>query len=129
MSFDVRDIRPAMDVYTLDNAYLGTVLEVIPGPTEGDGQTVAPNAEQSSAVSGESLGPMPTASLGNRGPVTQSARSRYAIRPDAPRAIGRGALVVGRWWGLRGRRTIPIDFVQTVSLERVVLNRRREELG
>ena len=29
MSFDRSDIRPSMDVYTMDNVYLGTVLRII----------------------------------------------------------------------------------------------------
>lgn len=130
MSFDFRDIRPAMDVYTLDNVYLGTVLKVIPGPmAPDDGPEVGPDARQSSQVSGELLGPMPTQYLGNRGPTSQSARARYAITPDIRRPIGRGALEVGKFFGLVGRRTIPLDAVLTVSLERVILKMRHDQLN
>lgn len=127
-SFDVRDIRPTMDVYTLDNVYLGTVLAVVPGAVLPQGEHVPESARQSSEVSGEMLGPMPTRPLGNAGPDRQSARESYAVRPDAARSIGRGVLRVGRWWGLLDRRTIPVDDVQTVSLERVVLKRTKDDL-
>ncbi|MCZ7575324.1 MAG: hypothetical protein M5U01_42785 [Ardenticatenaceae bacterium] len=127
-NFDFRDIRPSMDVYTLDNVYLGTVLGLIPGlPTSG-GDQVPREARQSSEINGEMLGPMPTRSIGNRGPHTQSAHELYAVKLNTARPIGMGAIRVGRWWGLVGRRTIPLDAVQTVSLERVVLRFKQEEL-
>ncbi|MBA3532032.1 MAG: hypothetical protein H0T73_08955 [Ardenticatenales bacterium] len=121
MSFNRRDIRPGMDVYTLDNHYLGTVLEVIAGPAQAAPEQVAASSLQSSLVSGETLGPAPTQSLGNSGPTAQSAAARYATRAGTPAALGSGAFKVGTWWGLRERRTIPLEEVQTVSLERVVL--------
>jgi hypothetical protein len=42
--------------------------------------------------------------------------------------FGQGAITVGRWWGLIDRRTIALDAVQIVSLERVVLRLRRHQL-
>ncbi len=128
MGFDRRDIRPAMDVYTRDNVYLGAVRAVIPGPTPTLGDPGPRGARESSAVSGEALGPSPTRAIGNRGPDTQSARAAYATAPDGARPLGVGALIVGRWWGLVGRRTIPLDAVQTVSLERVILNVPHDQL-
>ncbi len=128
MGFDRRDIRPAMDVYTRDDVYLGTVRAIIPGPIAPPGARAPKGACQSSAVGGEALGPAPTREIGNRGPDTQSARAAYATAPDGARPLGAGALVVGRWWGLVGRRTIPLDAVQTVSLERVVLNIPHDQL-
>ncbi len=128
MSFDRRDIRPSMDVYTLDNAYLGTVLAVVPGPELPPEESPVAPGREASAISGESLGPMPTQPVGNVGPETQSARARYAAQPDGAERLGRGALKIGKWWGLAARRTIPLDAVQTVSLERVVLRLKRDEL-
>ena len=128
MSFDRRDIRPAMDVYTRDNVYLGTVLAVTPGPQDQAGELIAADARQASAVNGELLGPMPTQTIGNHGPITQSARAGYATEPDAAQPLGNGALVAGKWWGLIGKRTIPLDDVQSVSLERVILKRRKDEI-
>ncbi|HEU4792022.1 MAG TPA: hypothetical protein VFS96_00020, partial [Nitrolancea sp.] len=87
------------------------------------------DARQSSTISGEMLGPAPTEEIGNRGPVTQSARERYAVELNSAHYIGEGAFRVGRWWGLLGRRTIPMDAVQTVSLERVVLRLTRHQVG
>jgi hypothetical protein len=127
LSFDYRDIRPAMDIYTLDNVYLGTVLQITPGPVRA-AERVDDAARQSSKVSGELLGPMPTQPLGNPGPIAQSARADYATTPDDARPIGEGALTVGKWWGLVDRRRIPLDAVQTVSLERVVLRLRAAAL-
>ncbi len=128
MSFDNRDIRPNMDVYTGDNVYLGCVLETIPGPAIPEGEIVTADAKQASNVNGEAFGPMPTQPIGNSGPITQSAEAGYATAPDSAPALGRGSLIVGKWWGLVGRRTIPIDAVQSVSMERVILRWRGDEL-
>ena len=122
MSFDRQDIRPAMDVYTFDNVYLGTVLEVTSGPPVAD-ENVAEQECYSSTVSGEALGPMPTQALGNPGPVTQSANRRLATAPDGGQLLGKGTIRFGKWWGLVGNRTLPLDAVQTGSMERVVLKR------
>lgn len=129
MGFDVRDIRRGMDVYTLDHVLVGTVLEVILGPAPpGAGPQLSADVLQSSLVNGELLGPMPTQPLGNLGPAHQSARAHYAVTLGRARAIGRGAIRVGKLCGLAGRRTFPLDAVQTVSLERVILRLRSDEL-
>lgn len=127
MSFDCRDIRPWMDVYSFDQVYLGIVLQIRRGPAEVQ-ERILPDALQTSSVSGELLGPMPTQPLGNPAPGNQSASAHYATTPDAE-SIGAGELVVGKWRGLLERWVIPIADVQTVSLERVVLTRRATELG
>ena len=129
VSFDRRDIRPSMDVYTLDNVYLGTVLAVVPGPEPPSKKSAAAPDRESSAISGEMLGPVPTQPVGNVGPETQSARAVYATQPDGAERLGHGALKVGKWWGLAARRTLPLNAVQTVSLERVVLTLKRDELS
>lgn len=125
MSFDTRDIRKAMDVYTPDNEYLGTVLRIIPGAPSQD--QARPTAQQTSHVSGKLLGPMPTQPLGNQASRKQSASADYATTADAT-PLGAGSLVIGRWWGLVGRRVILLTDIQTVSLERIVLKRRKTEL-
>ena len=38
-------------------------------------------------------------------------------------------MVVGRWWGLIGRRTIRLDQIMSLSLERVILKQTYEELS
>lgn len=129
MSFDQRDIRRAMDVYTLDNVYLGTVLKTVSGPAVEPKPAVVAPARQVSDVNGEAFGPMPTQPIGNPGPVTQGAREGYAAASDSALPLGRGHFVVGKWWGLADRRTIPIDAIQTVSMERVVLKLRQDELA
>jgi len=128
MGFDRRDIRPAMDVYTLDNVYLGSVLAVIPGPETLVKEHVLPEARQTSSINGEMFGPMPTQTIGNTGPIKQSAKALYATEPASAKPLGRGAISVGKWWGLMGRRTIPLEAIQTVSMERVVLKHRKAEL-
>ena len=122
MGFDVRDIRRGMDVYTRDNVYLGSVLEARPGPAFSEQAGAGPRPEEASEPNGELLGPMPTAPLGNPAPQQQGAARGYAASPDGARPLGRGTLRVGRWPG-PGVRTISLDEVQTVSLERVVLRR------
>lgn len=126
MSFDRRDIRKAMDVYTSDNAYLGTVLTITSGPVDTR-ERIPATSWQTSLVNGELLGPMPTQPIGNQASIKQSASADYAATADAP-PLGDGTLVVGRWWGLIGRRVIALENVQTVSLERVVLKQRKAEL-
>ena len=87
--------------------------------------------------SGESLGPMPTAPLGNWGPTEQSAARRYAtVGGRVGHPLGGGRILVRRWLvGLDPRtlwpraRWLPLDLVQTVSLERVVLGLTRAQLG
>jgi hypothetical protein len=128
MGFSHRDIRPAMDVYTLDNVYLGSVFDVIPGPPSRAEEIVFEEARQTSEVNGEMLGPMPTQSIGNPGPQTQSAAKLYATEPTSGQSLGQGAIKVGKWWGLVNRRTIPLEAIQTVSLERVILKHRKEDL-
>jgi hypothetical protein len=112
----------------LDNVYLGSVRAIIPGPTTGITEQVVPEARQSSVVNGEHLGPMPTQTIGNAGPHTQSAAALYATQPDSAQAIGRGILKVGKWWGLGHQRSIPMEAIQTVSFERVVLKQRKADL-
>ena len=131
-SFDLRDIRRSMDVFTIDNAWLGVVLFVTSaeGTSNASDGHVPVDAQQSSAVSGELLGPMPTQTIGNSGPRRQSARAGYATAADATPPIARGGTItVGKWWGLAVRRTIPLDAIQTVSLERVVLKWTKENLS
>ncbi len=128
MSFDRRDIRPAMDVYTCDNVYLGTVLKTIHGPALPAGDPLPDHAHEVSVVNGELLGPMPTQTIGNPGPSTQSARTRYAVGSDSAQPLGRGMIVVGRWWGLVGRRTFPLEAVQAISMERVILRLSKDDL-
>jgi hypothetical protein len=128
MSFDSRDIRRSMDVYTADNTWLGEVLSVEPGPEPPGGEQVGESARQHSAINGELLGPAPTAPIGNRGPHAQSAAEAYAVSRDAARRLGQGSILVGRWWGLFARRTIPLSAVQTVGLERVVLKHTKAEI-
>ncbi len=128
MGFDRRDIRPTMDVFTSDNVYLGTVLGITVGVAQPVGERVPPSARQSSVINGELLGPAPTQPLGNPGPLRQAAAAGYATQADTMQLLGKGTISVGRWWGLFGKRHIPLAAVQTVSLERVVLKWRYNEL-
>jgi hypothetical protein len=128
VSLNHRDVRPGMDVYTLDNVYLGSVVQVEPGP-QSKPRSVEATSAPGSTVSGEALGPMPTAPLGNRGPISQSAASAYGTEGASEAiALGKGRLRMRLWLVNLSPRTfiprtrwIPLDLVQTVSLERVVL--------
>jgi hypothetical protein len=119
MSFDTRDIRPTMDVFTLQNDYLGTVLKVEPGPVHAP--TASDPDEPSSEMNGELAGPAPTQDIGNSGPRVQSPRAAYATTRDDATLLGNGTITIGKYWGLLGRKTIPLSAVQSVSMERVVL--------
>ncbi len=128
MTFNRHDIRRSMDVYTCDNIYMGTVLSVTAGSPANPGERSAPEPAEASEVSGELLGPMPTLPVGNLGPVNQGARAGYATGAGSPDVPGPGSLTAGKWWGLLGRYVIPLDAVQTVSLERVILRVSKDEL-
>jgi len=125
--FDHRDIRISMDVWTADNGYLGTVRRVL-----GEGVGVAAHVDapdrREEDGRGEALGPMPTQSLGNTGPVAQSTHAAYATNDDGAEFLGTGMMTVGHWAGLIGRRTIALDHVQSVSLERVTLRVTKADL-
>ncbi len=129
MRFDTRDIRLYMDVYTADNVFLGEVRRITPRPTTVVDEQVGESAQQASKISGELLGPMPTEPIGNPAPRAQSAKELYAVRPDDAQRLGQGSITVGKWSGLIGRRTIPLQDVQTVSLEKVVLRLKKDELS
>ncbi len=128
MGFDCRDIRPSMDVFTRDNAYLGAVLAVVPGELGPRAECVDTDVLQESQVNGELLGPMPTQAFGNRGPSSQGAAALYASPPDDAEPIGRGSIIFGTWWGLIACRTVPIEDVLNVSLERVILKQAKDQL-
>ncbi len=128
MSFDYRDIRRTMDVYTLDNAHLGMVLRVVAGTPPSRRGEAPEEVRQTGHSHGEAIGPVPTEALGNRGPGVQSPENSYGVTPDEAGPIGSGYLEVGKWWGARGHHSIPLDLVQTVSLERVVLKVAKDKL-
>ena len=140
MTFSTRDIRRGMDVYSADNVYQGTVVWIVERPARRE--PPEPRAGHDSAArhagtfSGEALGPMPTAALGNSGPSAQTPATRYASVARGPR-VGEGhtasdrepaELIVVRlltaldWTTLRPKiQRIPVSRVQSVSLERIVL--------
>ena len=121
MSIDAGDIRPAMDVYTRDDVYLGSVRKVVPGRLDTRAKTLPPTTRQTSAISGEMLGPMPTRPLGNPGPQAQAAQQRHATDGDARAPLGAGSMIVGTWWGLVNRRAIPLGAIKSFSMERITL--------
>ena len=135
VSLDDRDVRRGMDVYTLDDVYLGSVVRVESGPARSSASEATPT--EASAVSGESLGPMPTATIGNRGPTEQSAGRAYATGGSSVgRPLGAGRFRVRRWLAgldpatlIPRSRWIPLELVQTVSLERVILRVTSAELN
>jgi hypothetical protein len=148
VSFARRDHRLGKDVFTLDGVYLGIVLWInggrrrrsgTRGPKPGDPRS-APvgQSERAGAFSGEALGPMPTAALGNFGPRSQSAdsgrtttyshESESAIEPPATLIVVR-TLTSLNWSTLRPRvRRIRSSTIQAESLERIVLSVTASEL-
>jgi len=137
VTFDTLDIRRGMDVFTLDGVYIGWVLLIRAARKHHRPAEVASShSERGSAVGGESIGPMPTAEIGNRGPRTQSARAGYATTPDARSLpLGRGEIIVLRTpigldvqHPLPRLRRIPLNAIQTVSLERITLRTTSTQL-
>ncbi|NJN16127.1 MAG: hypothetical protein HC822_07525 [Oscillochloris sp.] len=98
-------------MYTRDYTYLGTIQRVIPGKVEPPEPLITDGAGQSSSFNGELRGPVPTLTLGNRGPLTQSVDAGYATAPDSRHLLGDGSMLVTHWWGLRGRYTIPLALI------------------
>ncbi len=125
--FDHHDIRVSMDVWTVDNYYLGTVRRVT-----GSGKPVSTHMEpperRGSGFSGETLGPASTQSIGNTGPDTQAMLAAYATNGDGAKSLDGGRVTVGHWAGLIKRRSIALDFVQSVSLERITLRLTKAQL-
>jgi hypothetical protein len=134
-------IQRGMDVFTLDGAYVGTVVcrsKTAPPP---DPLPMAMESGQRSGnqFSGESLGPAPTASIGNRGPSSQARTAGFGAlsADDADEPNGNhGQMVIFRWlvaqqWRRSGPvlRRLPLDLVQAVSHERVILSVTAEELA
>lgn len=116
--FDTRDIRLGMDVYSVDGQYLGVVLRVNGASVVASHRPAA--VAPATGFTGESLGPAPTAELGNSGPLVQRRQTDFQSRPDDAGAQV-GSFTVGRWYGLIGRREVPVTAVWNVSMERVIV--------
>jgi hypothetical protein len=139
MSFGTRELRRGMDVFSADGELLGTVVQIRRrlrlGPS--DGASVHDPRPASTAFTGEALGPMPTAPVGNPGPASQNPTTRYASqRPDGTLPDEEPAdLLVFRAPVHLERRTLwprlrryPVSSIQNVSHERIVLAKPASEL-
>lgn len=141
MSFDGRELRRGKDVFDADGVYLGTVVWVVtdtraqPDRT-ASGQTPRDDVDREPVFSGESIGPMPTAALGNTGPDSQARATTYATtaglktNEPPPTALLLLRLLTSMTWStLRPRlRRIPVSLVQTASHERIVLSVTEKQL-
>jgi hypothetical protein len=125
--FDHRDIHVSMDVWTADNQYLGTVRRVTGLGTTNHAHEEPPSRREG-GFSGESIGPVPTQSIGNTGPVSQAAEAAYATNSDGAKNLCGGTMTVGHWAGFIKRRSIALDLVQSVSLERITLRPTKAQL-
>lgn len=148
-------IRRGMDVFSDDQTqYLGTVVEVAyagsgtrggqagaettrqhlagtPDLVHEQGATVSPTAGAGSKKSGEEMGPFPTISAGNAGPVNQSAAHDYATHP-------RHRYQDVAWFAVRPGRVnlgplttpfyVPASAIRSLSLERIVLDMNRANI-
>jgi hypothetical protein len=126
--FRTSEIRPRMDVFGLDGVRLGTITKVVPGSVQAPSAgTDLSGTEGVRTFDGEATGPAPTRSVGNFGPETQAPERRYGANVTAGEPLGAGEIEIGTVFGMFWRRRIPLDEVQTVSLERVVLRKRASE--
>ena len=132
MTYTSQQLRCGSDVFGSDGAYIGTVvwlqrgrppsLDVTACDVENPGASAA-----SASFSGESLGPMPTASVGNEAPHRQTAATAYASGVERPspavtHLVTVRLLVALNWAGFRPCvRRIPVSHVQVASLERILL--------
>ena len=126
--FDHRDIRVLMDVWTADNQYLGIVRRVS-GLGTATRAYMEPSKQRQGGFSGETIGPVSTRSIGNTGPSAQAAHAAYATNGDSARSLGGGTMTVGHWAGLVKRRSIAVDLVQSISLERITLRLTKAQLN
>ena len=129
------------DVFDALGSYLGTVVWVRDRRRTQGSMPAARAWQDGSTFSGEAIGPMPTAALGNTGPRSQSQATAYATSLAGTRAGEQSTrqpteLVVLRlltslnWSTLRPRvRRIPFGLVQAVSHERIVLSVAEAHLG
>jgi hypothetical protein len=129
MSYRSSEIRPGMDVFTFDGVRLGSIIRVNAGPERAGNAAEITSIWQRSEVDGESLGPAPTRDVGNFGPTTQSPDNRYATGVQSGDPLGEGQMQLGTILGMFGRRWLPLDDVQTVSMERVVLRHLASHYG
>jgi hypothetical protein len=148
-------IRPGMDVYSADQSeYIGSVVKVwhgekgnssdggkaeqtgsvspaMPDLVHEQGATQSPTEYAGPRMLGEEMGPFPTISAGNTGPVTQSAEHGYATaaihgEPDVIAfAVRPGRINLGP---LTPCLHIPVSAVRSVSMERVVLDVQKEHI-
>ena len=135
MTYSRGQLRQGMDVFGSDGGYVGAVIWVRTqrGSNTPEPAQISNDGEQAGATqaafSGEALGPMPTASIGNTGPRRQTESTAYATarRGDAPTVTVTELVVVRslialNWFTLRPRiRRVPISLVQTASHERIIL--------
>ncbi|MGE3272769.1 MAG: hypothetical protein AB7P40_28790 [Chloroflexota bacterium] len=142
MSFGTSDLRRGQDVFSADGVYLGAVVWVTTRPMNPPYATHEP-AEVSRAssrlFSGEALGPMPTAALGNSGPARQNRAAAYSthrVVPTHGRHSSPAELLVFRWlvalnWDTARPRLlrVPVSLVQNVSHERIVLTKSAADLA
>lgn len=124
-------IRNGMDVYSADqDQYLGTVVKVwrhdLPGgSTAGSTDASAAGSE----VLGESLGPAPSAEVGNTGPRAQSAANLYATRPGPePADVVSFAVRPGRMNPWARLLYVPTSAVRSISMERIILDVERDAI-
>lgn len=143
-------IRPGMDVFNDDQTrYIGAVIGVSLGGQEDtgagaretgssqearqgnpplvheQGATVSPTDVQLPQQLGEEMGPVPTMSMGNSGPVEQSAGHHYATDPEGElREVESFTVRPGRinLGILTPPINVPASAIRSISMERVVLN-------
>lgn len=80
---------------------------------------------------GEEMGPFPTVGMGNTGPTAQSAKAQYATGiTDRKANVYLFAVRPGRinWGFLTAPLYIPTASIDSVSMERVVLNVRKRDI-
>jgi hypothetical protein len=142
-------IRAGMDVWdAYQEHYLGSVIRVWRGPlpdtgrarrtekedtvesrplVHEEGQAEDHATSQGRRQNGEAMGPFPTVSAGNHGPVTQSAGADYATDQCDERtnvisfAVRPGRLNLGI---LTRPFYVPTTAVHSISMERIVLDVR-----
>jgi hypothetical protein len=96
-----------------------------------EGRTVDPTRHVGRQQLGEEMGPFPTMAVGNTGPRRQSAGDHYAtevrdLQPDVLYfAVRPGRLNLGP---LTRPLYVPTSAVHSVSMERIVLDRQRDEI-
>ncbi len=142
-------IRRGMDVYdAYQQHYVGSVIDLISTPVTSESpgtngartesvtklipeqtQGVPVDVIGGRRVPGEELGPYPTVSVGNTGPISQSAEHDYATGLHEEQADVHGVVVrPGTVNPFARPLYIPVRSIRSIAMDRLILDVTKKEI-